>query len=93
MRFFLYIIESLVDNTLYIGQSNNLADRLKRHNSGLIKSTKSKKPYRLCYFEEYETRADAMNREWQIKKKYNTERRRKLINSFDSSKLKDFSGT
>jgi putative endonuclease len=92
MKFFLYIIESLVDNKLYIGQTNNLSDRLKRHNKGLIKSTKSKKPYRLCYYEEFDNRADAMNREWEIKKKYNTERRRKLISTFDSSKLKDFLG-
>jgi len=87
MKFFVYIMESLVDSTYYVGQTNNLYDRLKRHNSGIIKSTKSKKPLKICYFEEYKTRSEAMFREWEIKKKYNTDRRRKLIGSFDKSKL------
>ncbi|HEY3249540.1 MAG TPA: GIY-YIG nuclease family protein [Ignavibacteria bacterium] len=92
MKFFVYIIESLVDNTFYIGQTNNLKNRLKRHNKGMIKSTKAKRPYRLCYFEEYQTRGDAMNREWEIKKKYNTERKTRLIGSFDNSKLTEYLG-
>lgn len=88
MKFFVYILESLVDGTYYVGQTNNLNDRIKRHNNGNIKSTKFKKPYKLCYFEEFESRSNAMLREWEIKKKYNTERKRKLISSFDNSKLK-----
>ena len=90
--FYLYILESQQDSTFYIGQTNNLNERLKRHNSGKIRSTKYKIPYKLVYFEEYEKRADAMCREWEIKKKYNTERRKKLILSFDKSKLDNFLG-
>ena len=90
--FYLYILESLKDGTFYIGQSINLIDRLKRHNSGIIKATKSKKPYKLVYYEQFETRADAMFREWEIKKKYNTERKKKLVLSFDKYKLEKFMG-
>jgi len=92
MAFIVYIIESQVDGTFYVGQTNNLKDRLKRHNKGIIKSTSSKRPYNLCYFEEYKTRSEAMFREWEIKKKYNTERRKKLICSFDNLKLNNFPG-
>ena len=91
MKFYVYILESLKDRTFYIGQTNNLKDRVQRHNKGLIKSTQYKKPYRLCYFEEFETRAEAMYREWEIKKKYNSDRRRRLISSFDKTKLIEFS--
>lgn len=91
-KYFVYILESEIDGSLYIGQTKNLKQRLKKHNKGYNKSTKSKIPYRLCYFEELSTRADAMNREWEIKKRYNTERRRRIISSFDKSKLSDFLG-
>ena len=82
-KFFVYILESEIDKTLYIGQTNNISERIKKHNKGLVKSTKAKRPYQLCYFEEFKTRADAMKREWDIKKSYNSERRRKLISSFN----------
>ncbi len=92
MKFFVYILESEEDSTFYVGQTSDLAKRLKRHNKGLIKSTKSKRPYRLGYFEEFGSRAEAMNREWEIKKKYNTERRKKLVCSFENLKLNKFLG-
>ena len=80
------------DQTFYIGQTNNLTDRLKRHNSGKIKTTRRKAPYKLVYFESFEKRSDAMYREWEIKKKYNTERRKKLVLSFNKSMLDNFLG-
>ena len=92
MKYFVYILISSVDNSYYIGQTSDLKTRIKRHNQGNIKPTKSKKPYRLAYFEEYETRSGAMFREWEIKKKCNTERRTKLVNSFDNDKLIEYSG-
>ena len=83
---------SLIDGTFYIGQTNDLRNRLKRHNQGYIKSTKHKKPFDLCYFEEYNTRAKAMLREFEIKKKFNKNRREKLVETFDSTKLKEILG-
>jgi putative endonuclease len=90
--FYVYILESLTNSLFYVGQTNNLTDRLKRHNKGTVKSTKSKGPYKLVYFEEFETRAGAMHREWEIKKKYNTNRKKKLISSFKKSKLTTYTG-
>jgi len=92
MKYYVYIIKSNFDGTFYIGQTNNLKDRLNRHNQGSVKSTKSKTPYYLCYFEEYETRAKAMIREFEIKKKYNKSRREKLVSTFDKSKIKNILG-
>lgn len=92
MKFFVYILESDCDRTFYIGQTNNLIERLKRHNSGKNRSTKSKIPYQLKYFETFDTRAEAMRREWELKKKYNTERKRKLIQLFDKDSINKILG-
>ena len=85
MPFFVYILQSEVDGSLYTGQTNNLNERLKRHNNGLIRSSKSKAPFKLGYVECYETRAEAMWREWELKKKWNTDRKKKLVREFVAS--------
>ena len=87
MPYYVYIAVSLVDGSLYTGQCNNLVDRLRRHNKGMVKATRGKAPYTLGYFEVYQTRAEAMWREWELKRKWNTERKKKLIESFDSRKV------
>lgn len=66
--FYTYIIESISFGTFYIGQTNDLISRIKKHNAGQVSSTRNKKPYKLVYFEEFASRAEAMNREWEIKK-------------------------
>jgi putative endonuclease len=85
--YFVYILVSLKDGTLYTGQTNNLKKRLEQHNKGLVKSTLPKAPFRIAYFEKYETRSDAMFREWEFKKKWNTDRKKKLIRNFAHSKI------
>ena len=87
MLYYVYIIVSQKDGTLYTGQTNNLGKRIMRHNKGLIKSTKSKAPYQLGYFEMYDNRAQAMYREWELKKKWNTSRKKKLIDNFSKERL------
>ena len=58
-----YILKSEKDNTHYYGHTKNLQSRLKLHNSGKVKYTKGHIPYKLIYFEEYETRSEANKRE------------------------------
>lgn len=65
--FFVYILKSLKDNKFYIGSTSNLKRRLKEHNSGLVKSTKSRKPLKLVYFEGYASEKDARQREYNLK--------------------------
>lgn len=56
------------DNTLYTGWTNNLEKRLKTHNEGKgSKYTRSRLPVVLVYYEEFETKEEAMQREWKIK--------------------------
>ena len=61
--FYVYVIKSLVDGRLYKGLSQNIDRRLKEHNSGKTKSTKPYRPWKLVYYEKFETRVEARNRE------------------------------
>ena len=64
---YVYIVECN-DNTLYTGWTNNLEKRIKAHNDGKgAKYTQGRRPVRLVYFEEFETKQEAFKREWFIK--------------------------
>jgi len=67
--FFVYILLSEKDSKRYIGCTENLNRRLAEHNSGLVKSTKNRRPLKLIYFEEFNIKSDAMKREKEIKAK------------------------
>jgi len=51
--FYTYVLKSKKDNNLYIGSTKNLKKRFQEHNSGLIRSTKSRVPFELIYYEVY----------------------------------------
>jgi len=85
--FIVYMLVSCVDGSLYTGQTQHLRDRMKRHNRGLVKVTRKRAPWKLGYFEVFETRREAMWREWELKKKYNTDRKKKMIAAFDQKKI------
>ena len=67
MTYTVYIIQN-PDGKFYIGQTNNLDDRLERHNSGRSSYTSHKGPWKLVYQETYQSRAEAMKREKRFKK-------------------------
>lgn len=57
------------DGTLYCGWTNDLEKRLSAHNAGLgAKYTKSRRPVELVYSERFETKEEAMRREYRIKR-------------------------
>ena len=65
--FYVYVIKSKKYGSLYIGSTNDLKRRIIKHNKGLVKSTKSKKPYKLLYYEAYDAESDARRREKMLK--------------------------
>ena len=67
--FYTYILHSKSKNGFYIGSTNDIFDRYKRHNSGQNIATKSGTPWNLVYFESHQTRTDAIIREKFFKKK------------------------
>ena len=66
--FYIYVIKSRKDNSIYIGYTNDLKRRFKEHNSGKSVYTKNKFPYELIYYESYKNIADAKYREDNLKK-------------------------
>ena len=57
------------DGTFYCGWTNNLEKRIAVHNAGKgAKYTKARLPVYLVYYEEFETKEEAMSREWHIKR-------------------------
>jgi putative endonuclease len=69
MTFHAYILQSLKDGSYYIGSTNNLEDRVERHNQGRSQYTKLKRPWKLLYSEEYIDRPSAVKRENEVKGK------------------------
>ena len=56
------------DGSLYTGWTNDIEKRIKAHNEGKgAKYTKSRRPVKLVYYEEFQTKEEAMNREYAIK--------------------------
>ena len=77
--YFVYILKSLRDNKYYIGHTANLDARIKRHNNGLIQSTKNRTPFILIKKEEFATRGEARKREIYLKKLKSGNEFRKII--------------
>ena len=73
MSHFVYII-TCADGTLYTGYATDVAKRLAEHNGEGVaarfagaKYTRGRRPVTLVHVEEYETRSEAMRREYAIK--------------------------
>jgi putative endonuclease len=67
MAYFTYILKSQSRRTLYKGHCQDLNTRITEHNSGKTKSTASGIPWDLVWFEEYQTREEAIAREKYLK--------------------------
>ena len=74
------------DGSLYTGWTNDLQRRLAAHRSGKGgKYTRSRLPVELVYSEEFETKQQAMSREWHIKRLSHGEKEKLLNKTEDKS--------
>ena len=73
MVYYVYILRSLKDGSFYVGQAQDLKERLQRHNSGRSRYTSKKKPWEMAYPEECATRELAQKRERETKGKKSKE--------------------
>jgi putative endonuclease len=67
---FVYVLRSIDDGPIktYVGWTNDLDKRLRRHNEGLGARSTRGRTWELIYVERYLTRGDAMSREWHLKR-------------------------
>ncbi|MCD6194899.1 GIY-YIG nuclease family protein [bacterium] len=70
MRYFVYILKSIKKKYFYIGLTNNLARRIKEHNSEQNKSTKAFAPYKLIAYWSCCSRREARKLEKKLKSGY-----------------------
>ena len=63
---------SETNGRVYIGQTKDAKERLKKHNNGYVKSTSADVPWRVIAVELFKTREEARWRERQLKKSKGT---------------------
>ncbi len=63
-----YILQSQSSGRFYVGQTDDLEDRLVRHNEGRVPATRGRGPWIVVYVEKHATRSLACQREQEIKK-------------------------
>ena len=61
--YYTYVLLSKGDNKFYTGFTQDLNDRLEKHNNGLVVSTSNRCPLRLIYYEVCLNKTDAIKRE------------------------------
>ena len=66
---YVYFLYSEKRGKFYVGVSNDVDDRLRRHNNGESLSTKSGVPWKLAYVITCENKSEAMKLEIKIKKR------------------------
>ena len=66
--FFVYILEAEESKKYYVGQTENLEERVKKHNEGRNLSTKAYIPWQLKWWKEFKTRSEAIKTERRLKR-------------------------
>ena len=84
--FYVYVLQSEKDSKLYIGQTNNLEDRISRHNKGEVVSTKNRRPFKLLISKSFSTRTEAVSTEKYLKSLKGGNEFRKILSHWGVAK-------
>lgn len=76
--YFVYILK-LSNNNHYVGSTKDLKARLKKHNSGQVKSTRNKRPNKLVFFATFCNEGKAISFEKYLKSSSGTAFRKKRL--------------
>jgi putative endonuclease len=68
MDFVVYALKSLKTGRIYLGQTEDLAARLERHNAGAVDSTREDRPWNAVAQEGFATREEARWLEYRLKR-------------------------
>ena len=80
--YYVYVIRSQKDKHFYVGFTSDLNRRLKRHNDGLVESTRPRKPFDSVYYEACVNKQDAIRREKYLKSTYGKRYIRNRISNY-----------
>jgi putative endonuclease len=67
LKYYTYVLRSIEFERNYVGFSKDIENRLKQHNSGKTFSTKPYRPWRILFYEEFDTQEEALKREKWLK--------------------------
>jgi putative endonuclease len=79
MAYTVYILQSLINGSYYIGYTQDTGRRFAEHNSGLTRYTAKFRPWQIVYIEHYSSKTEALKREKFLKKQRNKDFYKKLI--------------
>jgi len=82
MSYYVYILKSQKNNSLYIGYTTDLRKRFEQHNNGESLATKPFRPYRLIFYEAFLNRIDAKHREEYLKSGWGNKTIKKLLRKY-----------
>jgi len=80
--YYVYVLESLKDGKLYVGYSNNLKRRFNEHNTGRVRITRNRRPFKLIYYEAYRNQQDATRREKYFKTGWGRTHLKKVLKNY-----------
>lgn len=78
-----YILRSQKDGRIYVGCTKDLENRIKEHNAGEVKSTKTRAPFVLWYKEDFKDKYEAFKREQHFKTSWGRRQLRKILNNLN----------
>lgn len=67
LMWYVYAMQSLVRDYIYVGLTSDIDKRIGRHNAGRERTTRVYRPFVLLYSERHDTRAEARSREKYLK--------------------------
>jgi len=82
MPYTIYVLYGEKDHKLYVGCTNNIKERLKRHNDGHVKATEHRRPLRLIHQEVYDDKAEAFSRERFLKSLWGGREKKKILKKY-----------
>ena len=65
--FYTYVLKSQKDQKLYIGSTEDLKDRVERHNRGQSKATRNRRPLKVMGYKNFKSRSEAVKFEYYLK--------------------------
>jgi putative endonuclease len=89
MFYYVYLLQSVVNNSLYVGYTADLKKRFREHNSGKNVSTKRYLPWKIIHYEAYLNKKDAIRREAYLKTSQGSRLLKRMLKEyFYSQKIK-----
>jgi putative endonuclease len=80
--YYVYILQSEIRKSFYIGSTVDIPKRLLEHNRGGTPSTKPYRPWKVVHIEEFADKSLATKREWYLKHPIGYLEKRKIVEQY-----------